>query len=222
MLQIRDKYSKIIKVRIKKLHTDIKGRFWIYFISVLMLVSGIYAAKRAGIFVEKFKYQCPLNDTLHNILPLVNANILTSLFPVIFSILVFTYIIFFVHDDLPYILFLIGLYNSVRALFLILTQLPPPYPRIDDYPYFFFPGWYFGTRDLFPSGHTGFSFLIFLLIKDNKFFKWLSLFFAISIAIGLLLMRVHYSIDIFGAIFIVYAIYSFSEKYIHKFFRKMN
>ncbi len=205
---------------LKELYYDIKERFWLYLFSMVILISGLYVAELAGAFVEKFTYQCPLNDTIHNMLPLVNANILASLFPVIFSIIVFTYFIFFARKDLPYIIFLVGVYNFVRAFFLSLTQLPPPYPRIDDYPYFHFPGWYFGTRDLFPSGHTGFPFLIFLAIKDNKFFKWLALFFTLSIALGLLLMRVHYSLDVFGAIFIVYALYAFCEKYIYKYFKK--
>ena len=204
----------------KRLLEDIKQRFWIYFISIIVLVTGLHVADLAGAFVERFTYQCPLNDTIHNMLPLVNANLLASGFPVIFSIIVFVYFILFAQEDLPYILFLIGLYNFVRAFFLVLTQLPPPYPRIDDYPYFKFPAWYFGTRDLFPSGHTGFPFLIFLAVKDNKLFKWIALFFTVAIAIGLLLMRVHYSLDVFGAIFIVYAMYSFSEKYFYRFFSK--
>ncbi len=203
----------------KEFLEDIRERFWQYLIAMVVLIIGLYMTNLAGAYVERFTYQCPLNDTIHNMLPLVNANILTSLFPVIFSIITFLFVILYDRDDLPYILFLVGLYNFVRAFFLVLTQLPPPYPRIDDYPYLKFPGWYFGTRDLFPSGHTGFPFLMFLVIK-NRFFKYLALFFTISIAIGLLLMRVHYSIDVFGAIFIVYAMYAFSEKYIRKFFKK--
>ncbi len=205
---------------LKELWKDIRQRFWTYLIATVILVSGLHVADLAGAYVEKFTYQCPLNDTIHNMLPLVNANFLASALPVIFSVITFVYFIFFAREDLPYVLFLVGLYNFVRAFFLILTQLPPPYPRIDDYPYFKFPGWYFGTRDLFPSGHTGFPFLIFLIVRNDRFFKWLSLAFTVAIAIGLLLMRVHYSLDVFGAIFIVYAMYCFSEKYFSRFFRK--
>ncbi len=205
--------------KIRGFSDDIKKRFWIYLISILVLSVGLWLAGVADDFVERFTYECPLNDTIHNLLPLVNVNIIVSLFPTLFSILVYGYVIINKkeREKLPYILFVIGIFNMVRALFLVLTQLPPPYPRIDDYPYMSIPGWYFGTRDLFPSGHVAFPFFMFLFL-DKGFFKWFSLFSTLLLALGVLLMRVHYSIDVLGSIFIVYALYCFCEKYIRKFF----
>ncbi len=205
---------------LKRFIKDLKKRYKVYIVSFLTLIMGLYLANVAGDFVEKFAYECPLNDTVHNILPLVDANFLASLLPILFTTITAIYILIFETENFLYLLFLIGAFNFIRALFLMATQLPPPYPRIDDYPYINIPGWYFGIRDLFPSGHTGFSFLLFLMIKKNKVYKIIALIITLLIITGILLMRVHYTIDIMGAIFIVYAIYAFSEKYLKNFFVK--
>ena len=155
----------------------------------------------------------------YNLLPLTDVNFLVSIFPIIMTLITLIYLFIFETEKFVYTVFLIGLFNLIRAIFLFSTQLPPPYPRIDDYPYINIPGWFFETRDLFPSGHTGFAFLLFLIVKKSKIYKIFALFATFLIVLGILLMRVHYTIDILGAIFIVYAIYTFSEKYLRKYFK---
>lgn len=75
---------------------------------------------------------------------------------------------------------------------------------------------YFGTdktltKDLFFSGHTSSSFLLFLSMR-NKYFKILFMIFTISIGIMVLLQHVHYTVDVIAAPFFAFASYKLSEK----------
>ena len=68
---------------------------------------------------------------------------------------------------------------------------------------------------VYPSGHTGSTFLAFLLTKGK--YKIIFLILSIATMITLLLGRGHYSVDIFSAIIFNYAIYCFGRKYFKKF-----
>jgi membrane-associated phospholipid phosphatase len=62
------------------------------------------------------------------------------------------------------------------------------------------------VKDLFFSGHTSTLFIVFLIEKK----KWLKIILLTStILVGLLLMwqRVHYTIDVLGAIFVSFCVY---------------
>ncbi len=64
------------------------------------------------------------------------------------------------------------------------------------------------TKDLFFSGHTATLFILFLTAENGKLKKFF-LVSTIIVAICVLLQHVHYSIDVFAAIFFTYACYSF-------------
>lgn len=99
----------------------------------------------------------------------------------------------------------IGLFVIIRALFLSLTHIAP-YSRqlsIDpENPL----RWFTSGADLFFSGHTGLPFLIALIFWDKPVIRYsflvLSAFFAVIVILG----HLHYSIDVFAAFFITYAI----------------
>ena len=63
----------------------------------------------------------------------------------------------------------------------------------------------------FFSGHTGLPFLAALIFWDERF--WRDFFIAVSVLFGtaVLLAHVHYSIDVFAAPFMAYAIFKFAE-----------
>ncbi len=65
-------------------------------------------------------------------------------------------------------------------------------------------------NDLFFSGHTAVPFLGFLLFKNRKV-KYTFLGASIIMAITVLLMHVHYSIDVFSAFFITYGTFKIGE-----------
>jgi hypothetical protein len=62
------------------------------------------------------------------------------------------------------------------------------------------------SNDLFFSGHTGIPFLGFLVYKDSPI-RYFMLASSIVLASTVLLMHVHYSIDVASAYFITYGVY---------------
>ncbi len=67
------------------------------------------------------------------------------------------------------------------------------------------------TQDLFFSGHTASTFLFLLVLRRSRVFPVL-LGFHIMVVTLLLLTHEHYSVDILGAYFATYAVWSFLAK----------
>jgi hypothetical protein len=72
------------------------------------------------------------------------------------------------------------------------------------------------TKDLFYSGHTATLFLIFLTLerRTDKIIAFLAL---ISLIILLLIQHVHYTVDIIGALVIVFFLYRFTIRFLKIF-----
>jgi hypothetical protein len=75
---------------------------------------------------------------------------------------------------------------------------------------------YFGTgqtltKDLFFSGHTATLFILFL-VSENKIIKTIFMISTIAVAISVILQHVHYSIDVFAAVFFTYTCYKLLVK----------
>ncbi len=101
----------------------------------------------------------------------------------------------------------------VRIAGMFLLPLDPPDTLIvlkDPFVEFFGTGQTL-TKDLFFSGHTA-TLFIFFLIEDNKILKSVFLFCTIGVAITVLLQHVHYTIDVFAALFFTYACYVLLRK----------
>lgn len=109
------------------------------------------------------------------------------------------------------LLFALQLYTLmafVRIIAMFLLPLEPPEKMIllkDPFVEFFGSGQTL-TKDLFFSGHTATLFILFLVSK-NKIIKTLFLISTILVAIFVLLQHVHYTIDVFAAVFFTYACY---------------
>ncbi len=100
---------------------------------------------------------------------------------------------------------MLSLFVLVRSAFIILTHLKAPADAITVVSPSFFQFLTY-TNDLFFSGHAGLPFLGFLVYKDSKI-KCFMIFSSIILALTVLLMHVHYSIDVASAYFITYGIY---------------
>jgi hypothetical protein len=126
--------------------------------------------------------------------------------------------------------------SVLRGIFIVLTSLGPPagvaehtpqamlsLSLADFSPAFLMRQWFpidvfwggsglsavYLTQDLFFSGHTATTFLLVLLTRnDRRFFIPFLVFHAITV-IFLFVTHEHYSIDILGAYFVVYAVYHF-------------
>jgi membrane-associated phospholipid phosphatase len=109
------------------------------------------------------------------------------------------------------LLFAMQLYTLmvvVRITAMYLLPLEPPAKiimLIDPFVEFFGTGKTL-TKDLFFSGHTATLFILFL-VSQHKIIKIVFLICTIIVAISVLLQHVHYTIDVFAALFFTYACY---------------
>lgn len=93
----------------------------------------------------------------------------------------------------------------LRSLFMIFTHLKSPLDAVPVHFPWILKGLSF-ENDMFFSGHTAIPFLGFLLFRRSK----IRIFFLIGsalMAITVLVMHIHYSIDVFSAYFITYCSY---------------
>jgi membrane-associated phospholipid phosphatase len=121
------------------------------------------------------------------------------------------------------LLFAVQLYTImviVRIIAMWLMPLNPPDQMImlvDPFVEFFGTGKTL-TKDLFFSGHTATLFILFLS-TDNRILKTVFLASTIGVAVSVLLQHVHYSIDVFAALFFTYTcfhILNYLKNYIRK------
>ena len=109
------------------------------------------------------------------------------------------------------LMFAIQVYSlmvAVRIVAMYLLPLEPPEKIIilnDPFVEFFGTGQTL-TKDLFFSGHTA-TLLILFLVSEKKIIKTVFLISTITVAISVLLQHVHYTIDVFAAVFFTYACY---------------
>ena len=122
------------------------------------------------------------------------------------------------------LLFAVQLYTlmvAVRIIGMYLLPLDPPATMIilnDPFVELFGTGQTL-TKDLFFSGHTATLFILFL-VAEKKTFKSLFLISTIAVAIAVLLQHVHYTIDVFAAVFFTYACYKIVVKVKTEFYNE--
>ncbi len=191
--------------KIKILLKDKKFRFAAFVLIVGILVNQV----SSWYIMSKYPSLPILNDILLDKIPYLN---LVWLFDLLSLSTVILFIIYAYKKDFeraPFFLMLFGISQLVRGVFIGLTPLGSP--KLDT-------GLFKGSmfrEGLYPSGHTGFSFLAFLLSKGKMKIVFLTL--TILIMITLLVARGHYCIDIFSAIIFNYAIYEFGNRYFQNF-----
>jgi hypothetical protein len=69
---------------------------------------------------------------------------------------------------------------------------------------------------VYPSGHTGHVFLMYLLVNDRNY-KRIIMACLVTVIVALFLARGHYSIDILSGLLFSYAIRSFGERHLMMF-----
>jgi hypothetical protein len=161
-----------------------------------------------------------------NTLPMLNDLILdnipsldVALYYDIFALLPIIFVIIYVvhkkaYDRIPFIIMMSGLFYIVRGIFIVLTPFgnPPAFNGSDP----LFNGFSKYDLGVYPSGHAGNVFLLFLLVKD-RLYKWMIMVCLILVIVTLFLAHGHYSIDILSGLFFAYAIKSFGEKHLEMF-----
>jgi hypothetical protein len=103
---------------------------------------------------------------------------------------------------------------TLRSLFMIFTHLEtPPGSVAVSFPWFF-ENLYF-ENDMFFSGHTAMPFLGFYLFRSSRL-RYVFLFGAMMMGAVVLLMKLHYSIDVFAAFFMTYCSYRMGQRLLRK------
>lgn len=129
------------------------------------------------------------------------------------------YPLLFRPEIVPFTLKNVSFFILIRAAFISMTHLGAPEgfyaltpvardPTIIDI---------FYLNDLFFSGHTGMPFLGALLFWSNLRLRNFLIGMTILQGATVLLMHIHYSIDVFSAPFFTYAIFVFSDRFFQKF-----
>lgn len=180
---------------------------------MMMLAISIFVTLIMAAFNDKVQYLA-VGDLILDQLPTYNLSLLFEFGVYLLPVFIFIYPVFFEPERLPFALKTYGLLYLVRACFMVLTHIGPPV------------GFFYGDvlvsnedplrtlmfrNDLFFSGHTAVPFLAYFLFKKHKVFRILMLATTLLMAITVLLMHVHYSVDVFAALFITYGIYSLSN-----------
>ena len=206
---ISEMYRQIVPV--------VKSRY--LYLGVLSVIAGagLNFASEAYLhnYMSEGKSLPMLSDLILDNLPFYNVSLIYDIFCLIPILLVFIY---FVHkkdyERIPLFLLMSGIFYIVRAVFIVLTPFgnPPMFNGSDS----LFHGFSYFELGVYPSGHTGNVFLMFLLVKDRTY-KWLILACLIIVISSLFLARGHYSIDILSGLFFSYAIREFGEKHLSMF-----
>lgn len=180
---------------------------------MLVFVGGFFVNYYVSLYHDNFVY-ASVGDVILNRLPTYNLEFLFIDGFYFLIVLLFVYPTFVRPELGPFMLKTFGLLLLLRSGFIMLTHVGPPegffYAGAEDV----FGGplkKFIFRNDLFFSGHTAIPFLGFLLLRGERF-RWF--FFASSLVMGatVLLMHVHYSIDVFSAFFIAHGIYVLSDR----------
>src|ERR1035437_2828186 len=204
-IRISDIYHPLIPV--------LKSRHFYIGLLILALGLGLNVASQTYLhnYISEGKSLPMLSDLILDHLRVINVSLIYDIVSLIPIILVLIYIPHKKdYNRIPLFLLMIGIFYIVRGIFIVLTPFGNPPMFNGSNPLFH--GFSNYELGVYPSGHTGNIFLLFLLVKD-KGYKWLIFICLVVVIVALFLARGHYSIDILSGLFFSYAIREFGEKH---------
>jgi len=198
--------------RYKTAHGEKKFYYYVVWAVVLFGLSVLAKYAADAYTVAHVAGAVPLHDLFLDILPVMNVDDVVlegALFFIVFAVVM----VLQKPLRIPFVLKSFALFIFVRSFFIILTHSAPPLHES------YLPS---ATRldrlilgsgdDLFFSGHTGAPFLMTLLFWDNFYLRVVFLVTTAVFAAAVLLGHLHYSIDVFAALFITYGIYNLARR----------
>lgn len=196
--------------KIKEWKKEFKDHKNLILISSIFLIIALVLDYLSGVYVQRVGIAEATDLILDNI-PVVNLNFIFVYLFVLVIILGVLYALFFRVRMLHKVIAQGSLLIVIRSIFICFTHLKTPADALLTH----FPGFLSILsfhNDLFFSAHTSIPFLGFLIYKDeNKKLAYFFLICSIILGITVLLMHVHYSIDVFSAFFITYGSYKIGE-----------
>lgn len=186
-------------------------------IGFLVLFLALYVNYEATLATSDFPV-LSVRDLILDHIPTINLSFLYIWGQFFVILLVVLYPILMRPEVAPFTLKTISAFILIRSFFILLTHLgvPEAFYKIPNISFDNFFGRLFYLNDLFFSGHTGLPFLASLLFWENRFMRYLFFVISVVMATTVLLMHVHYSIDVFAAYFITYSIYKVSDEVFNK------
>lgn len=149
------------------------------------------------------------SDILLDNLPTVDVHLIYSEGAILFIIGLFI-ILLAEPKYIPFVLKSIAVFIIFRSFFMVLTHLAPPAAQIYIDPTDYIQRLSHGD-DLFFSGHTGLPFLLAIIFWHKKYLKWLFLICTLIGGTIVILGHIHYSIDVFSALFISFGIFHIAK-----------
>jgi len=195
-----------------KFHWKQKNFLLKVFFGVILLLISLYVNVIANSYSTLHASKAVTDIILDN-LPVIDVDGLYSWGIAIF-IIVLGMVLVSEPKWLPFVLKSLAMFIFVRALFMSLTHLAPPAGNIligSDLTNRLSSG-----SDLFFSGHSGLPFLVSLIFWDKKLIRYLFIVLAFLGGTIVLLGHIHYSIDVFSALFIAFGIYHISRNIFRK------
>lgn len=172
----------------------------------LLLLACFGVANRAGLYATKMAGP-PVGDLILDHIPTLDLTTLHVSVAIGFWLAVVTWILGHPQAH-AFTTRAFAVLLLVRSFFISITHLgPPPNLLKVEGP---FAELILFTGDLFFSGHVGAPFLLALIFWHRPAVRWTGLAAAAFFAPVVLLAHVHYSIDVFGALPMVWAIYEAS------------
>lgn len=153
-------------------------------------------------------------DLILDRLPAMDLSFLFVYGYMVLLMIMFLYPTFFRVRMLHVVTIQFAMLLTVRSLFMIFTHLETPAGSVAvSFPWFF-EHLYF-ENDMFFSGHTAMPFLGFYLFRHNRL-RYVFLVGAMVMGAVVLLMHLHYSIDVFAAFFMTYCSYKMGQRLLRK------
>lgn len=216
--KVKDKPVSTVSGVLAPLFSVFKSSY--FYIGLLAVIAGIelnfisqtYLQNQ---FVNAGRILPELSDMILDRLPLYDVSLIYDLFSTIPVIILIVYI--FQKREfnrIPYFLLLMGILEIIRGIFIVITPLgnPPMFTGSNT----LFNGFSKYELGVYPSGHVGSAFLLFLMVRDRTY-KFMIFICVVAVILSLFLAHAHYSIDILSGIFFAYALESFGSKYLKMF-----
>jgi hypothetical protein len=183
---------------------------------VLLLAASLFINNFANSYTKTHASNS-VSDILLDNLPVVDVHLIYSEGAVLF-VLILIIILLYEPKFIPFVFKSIALFIIVRSFFLILTHLAPPINEIYIDPTDFIQRFSSG-EDLFFSAHAGLPFLLTNIFWQRKYLKYFFLACTIIGGAAVILGHIHYSIDVFSALFISFGIFYIAKTIFPKDFR---